>query len=125
MDPIANLLTSIRNASNARQSRVFVNHSNVKESICEILKELNIIIDFKVNDDKGKKNIQIEIQNQKHVSHLKRVSKPGHRVYTKSKDIKSPLSGLGYLIISTPSGLMEGRKAKKMGLGGEVICEIW
>jgi small subunit ribosomal protein S8 len=125
MDPIANLLTSIRNAMNARQQRVEVGYSGIKADICQILKDLGIINNFKFSDNDNHKVIVVEISDNQKIYHLKRVSKPGRRLYVKSKDIRIPLSGIGNLIISTSAGLMEARKAKKLGLGGEIICEVW
>lgn len=125
MDPIANLLTSIRNALNARQQRVEIGYSKIKADICQILKDLHVINNFKFSENDGRKVIVIEVPENQKSCHLRRISKPGRRVYVKSKDIRIPLSGIGNLIISTSAGVMEARKAKKMGLGGEIICEVW
>jgi len=125
MDPIGNLLTIIRNATNARQNSVRVSYSNVKSNICQILKELEVIAGYKLEQNGNKKEIVIDIIRGRGSCHLKRISKPGRRIYVKSNEIRIPLSGIGNLVISTSSGLMEARKAKKLGLGGEVICEVW
>ncbi len=124
MDPISEMLTTIRNCQAARRLAAKVSYSKIKESICIILAEKRIIEGYKVDDSSGRKIIQILLYQEK-VNHLRRVSKPGRRIYIKAKNIRVPLSGLGYMIISTPQGLIESREAKKLGLGGEIICEVW
>ena len=124
MDPIAEMLTTIRNCQAARKEKAEVSYSKVKEAICKILRDIQIISEFDVKEQENRKVLCISVAKSG-IRHLKRISKPGRRVYIKSKDIRSPLSGSGYLIISTPRGMVEGREAKKLGLGGEVICEVW
>lgn len=124
MDPIAEMLTTIRNCQAARKESAEVCYSKVKEAICKIFLEKQIISGYKVEDPVSGKIINISLAGA-NIRHLKRISKPGRRVYTKAKDIRIPLSGLGYLIISTPRGVVESREARKLGLGGEIICEIW
>ena len=124
MDPIAEMLTTIRNCQATRKEKAEVSYSKVKEAICKILFEKQIINGYKVNEPENQKVINISLSKSS-ICHLRRISKPGRRVYIKAKDIRFPLSGLGYLIISTPRGMVESREARKLGLGGEVICEVW
>lgn len=127
-DPIADMLTRIRNAVAASRSYVVMPHSKIKEGIAGILKDNNFIADFKVEETDGFKSIVITINNDKHdvtISNLQRVSKPGRRVYASSQDIPLVLGGRGMVILSTSSGLMSGRDARKHGLGGELICKVW
>lgn len=127
-DPIADMLTRIRNAVAAARSYVVMPHSKIKEGIAGILKDNNFIADFKVEETDGFKSIVITINNDKHdvtISNLQRVSKPGRRVYASSQDIPLVLGGRGMVILSTSSGLMSGRDARKHGLGGELICKVW
>lgn len=124
MDPISEMLTSIRNGQMARKDNAVVCYSKVKEAICKILLSKKIISGYKVTEEEKRKVIDISL-NMANIRHLRRISKPGRRVYIKAKDIKIPLSGLGYTVISTPRGVIEGREARKLGLGGEVICEVW
>ena len=125
MDPIADLLTTIRNSSAAGKSQAEISYSKLKEEICKILAERSIITRYSIDDSDPFKKIIIQFKNNSNIRHLNRISKPGRRVYIKAKNIRVPLSGLGYMIISTPKGVVESREAKKLGLGGEVICEIW
>jgi small subunit ribosomal protein S8 len=132
-DPIADMLTRIRNAIMARRLRTIVPASKMKIAIATILKEEGYIKDFDV--DRRPENpygpqgtIRIALRYvDKHpvITQLKRVSKPGLRVYTRRDDIPRVRGGLGMAIISTPKGVMTGRKAYQQGLGGEVICYIW
>jgi len=127
-DPIADMLTRIRNAIMARHTRVLIPASNVKIAIARILKEEGYIRDFEVAKDNPQGTIRITlryVEKRPVMSQLKRVSKPGLRVYTKRDGIPRVRGGLGTAIISTPQGVMTGRKAYQLGLGGEVICYVW
>lgn len=127
-DPIADMLTRIRNAVAASRSHVVLPHSKIKEGIAQILKDNNFVADYKVEDSKGFKTISITLAKDNQsvaISNLQRVSKPGRRVYTSSQDIPLVLGGRGMVILSTPGGLMTGREARKQGLGGELICKVW
>jgi len=127
-DPIADMLTRIRNAIMARHTRVLIPASKMKLAIARILKEEGYIKDFDVIRDGPKVTLRITLKyvdRRPAMTHLKRVSRPGLRVYTKRADIPRVRGGLGTAILSTPQGLMTGRKAYQMGLGGEVICYIW
>lgn len=118
------MLTTIRNCQAARRENAEFPYSKIKEQMCKILAEKRIVEGYKISEDGSKKIIQVSLIKDK-INHLRRISKPGRRVYVKSKDIRIPLTGLGYKILSTPRGLVECRDARKLGLGGEVICEVW
>ena len=127
-DPIADMLTRIRNANQMRYNEVEVPASKIKNEIARILKEEGFISDYKVK----KNNIQdILVLNLKYsgkervITGLKRISKPGLRVYAKAEEIPTVLSGLGIAIISTSKGLMTDKDARKASLGGEVLAYIW
>jgi small subunit ribosomal protein S8 len=127
-DPIADMLTRIRNAIMARHARVMVPASTMKIAIAQILKEEGYVKDFDVVRDTPQGTIRITlryIDKRPVMSQLKRVSKPGLRVYTRRDSIPRVRGGLGTAILSTPQGLMTGRKAYQLGLGGEVVCFVW
>jgi small subunit ribosomal protein S8 len=127
-DPIADMLTRIRNAIMARHTRVLIPASKMKLSIARILKEEGYIKDFDILKDNPQGTIRIALKyvdKRPVLTQLKRVSRPGLRVYTKHTDIPRVRGGLGTAILSTPQGLMTGRRAYQLGLGGEVICYIW
>jgi small subunit ribosomal protein S8 len=127
-DPIADMLTRIRNAIMARHARVIVPASTMKIAIAQILKEEGYIKDYDVVRDTPQGTIRMTlryIDKRPVLSQLKRVSKPGLRVYTRRDSIPRVRGGLGTAILSTPQGLMTGRKAYQLGLGGEVVCFVW
>ena len=128
-DPIADLLTRIRNANQMRYSEVVVPSSNVKERIVEILKSEGYITDYKVEKGQVQDNIVITLKYGKNkervISGLKRISKPGLRVYAKAEEIPTVLNGLGISIISTSKGIITGKEARKENLGGEVLAYVW
>ena len=128
-DPIADLLTRIRNANQMRYQEVSVPSSKMKLEIVRILKEEGYITDYKVEKDKVQDNINITLKYGKNkervISGLKRISKPGLRVYAKAEEIPTVLNGLGIAILSTPNGVMTGKEAKKQNVGGEVLAYIW
>lgn len=125
MDSIADLLTRIRNAALVRKSDITVSYSKIKEAILNILKTEGFLSDVEVILDENKKYLKIVISRKKLPAHLRQISKPGRRVYIKSKEMPKPLRGLGTVIVSTSTGVVTGREAAKKGLGGELICEIW
>lgn len=125
MDPIADMLTTIRNNMAAGNDQAVIRHSKLKVAILELLKKKQIIEDFEVTTEEFKKQIAITVKRSHVPPHLKRISKSGRRVFVKAKDIKAPLSGLGFVIVSTPKGVLTGSEAKKIGVGGELICEVW
>ena len=130
-DPIADMLMRIRNAASAKHARVDVPASKLKVEIARILKEEGFISTYKLVDDekKTRKSIRLFLKftaNRRGlITGLKRVSRPGARVYIGKTDIRPVIGGLGLSILSTPKGVMSGRAAKKAGVGGEVLCEIW
>jgi len=125
MDQIADLLTRIKNTSMAGRYEINISHSKVKEAILTILKNEGFITTIEMKEEEGKKSIIAVISQSKTPSHLKQLSKPGRRVYVKNQEIPAPLRGLGTVIVSTSTGIVTGKIAKKSGLGGELICEVW
>jgi small subunit ribosomal protein S8 len=125
-DPISDLLTRIRNASTARRKVVVMPYSKLKEQVAAILKDNGFIESVKVTTDGGFKSLELALSpNPETITSLIRVSKPGRRVYTSSNDIPLVLGGRGLVIVSTSSGVMTGRDARRRGLGGELICKVW
>lgn len=126
-DPIADMLTQIRNASQALLPSVDLSHSKVKENIAQILKREGYITDCSVEGDKVKRlKLKLKFQGRKGVIvGLKRVSKPGLRRYVGSSEIPRVLGGMGVAIVSTSKGVMTGGEARKQNLGGELVCFIW
>ncbi|MDO4767157.1 MAG: 30S ribosomal protein S8 [Pseudomonadota bacterium] len=123
-DPIADLLTRIRNAYGAMHSTVTVSPSRMREALLRILDEEGYISGFSKDGD----NIVVDLkyhENKAVVAGLKRVSKPGRRIYVGVKSIPSVQNGLGICILSTSRGILEGKKAAEIGVGGELLCEIW
>lgn len=129
MDPVADMLTSIRNAILVKHSKVNVPFSNLKYEISKILEREGFISKVEKAGRKGRKNIIITLaydkDNLPKISGLKKISKPGQRIYVKTNNIKPVKSGFGIAIISTSKGLMTDKEARKQKIGGEIICEIW
>jgi len=128
-DPIADLLTRIRNGSRARHPRVDVPSSKLKVEIARILKEEGYIANFKVADEKGKRTLRVFLRytadRRSVITDLRRVSRPGSRRYIGKTGIRPVVGGMGIVILSTPRGLMTGQSARKEGVGGELLCEVW
>ena len=128
-DPIADMLTRIRNATMARHDSVLVPSSRMKLAIAKILKEEGFIRDFEVVRGKPQKAIKIHLRyqarNQAVLSGLERISKPGLRIFVQKREIPRVYGGLGVAIISTPKGVMTGQKAWQQGVGGELLCYVW
>jgi small subunit ribosomal protein S8 len=124
-DPIADLLTRIRNAARVRKDMVRAPYSKLKQAVCDVLKKDGYIISAKAVGEGVNKEIVIELHNDRPKLHLKTMSRPGQRIYMKASEIPTVLEGLGLAIISTPKGVMSGRKAKKQNVGGEYICEVY
>lgn len=124
-DPIADLLTRIRNAARARKNFVHVPHSRLKADICTVLKTAEYIRESKVIGEGIEKEILLELRDDRRDITLTLVSRPGQRIYVKTSEIKKVLNGLGLAIISTPKGVMSGKDARKAKLGGELLCEIY
>ena len=128
-DPIADMLTRLRNANSAYHDQVTMPSSKIKTHICEILKQEGYIASWKVEDAEVGKNLTIELKfgpnRERSIAGIKRVSKPGLRVYAKSTGLPRVLGGLGVAIISTSQGLLTDRQANKNGVGGEVLAFVW
>jgi small subunit ribosomal protein S8 len=128
-DPIADLLTRIRNGARARHSRVDMPSSKLKIEIARILKDEGYVVNFKVVEEKGKKTLRVFLRytpdRRSVITDLKRVSRPGSRRYVGKFEIRQVVGGMGIAIVSTPRGLMTGQAARKEGVGGELLCEVW
>jgi small subunit ribosomal protein S8 len=129
-DPIADMLTRIRNATMARHTQVAMPNSKMREGIAKILKEEGFIQDYEILPGKFPSLlIHLKYSRERRarpvISGLQRVSKPGRRTYTGNKDIPRVRSGLGISILTTPKGLMTGEQARRQGIGGEIICYVW
>lgn len=128
-DPIADMLTRMRNGIMVRHDSVMVPASKVKLAIAQILKDEGFIKDFEVVKDKSSKSIKITLKyagkNQPAVVGLERISKPGLRVYVERGEIPRVYGGLGIAVISTPKGIMTGKQAWRQGVGGEILCYVW
>ena len=133
-DPIADMLTRVRNAVMAGQGLTAMPSSKMKTAIAKILKDEGFIKDYEVVDGErsGHKVLRIRLKyigerRNRHpvLTGLERVSRPGRRVYTGKKNIPWVLSGMGIAIVSTPKGMMTGQKARKLGVGGEIVCKVW
>jgi small subunit ribosomal protein S8 len=128
-DPIADMLTRIRNANSAAKTSVEMPASKLKMEIARLLKDEGYILDYALMRGESFDNIVLDLKysdSKQHViSGLKRVSKPGCRVYAKKDSMPKVLGGLGTAVLSTSKGIMTGREAEKQGIGGEVLCFIW
>jgi small subunit ribosomal protein S8 len=128
-DPLADMFTRIRNGSKAKFEKVDIPSSQLKREVAKILKEEGFIKNFKViTDDQQHEMIRVFLkydESRKGIIHLRRVSKPGRRIYTKSDRIPSVMGGLGISILSTPKGVLADRSARKIHVGGEVLCHVW
>jgi small subunit ribosomal protein S8 len=129
-DPIADMLTRIRNALVARHDYTDVPASRLKQSIAAVLKKEGYIQDYELREEEaGHKNIRLQLaytgKKEPVIAGLDRVSKPGLRVYTSRREVPRVYGGLGIAILSTPDGVMTGKDARKRGVGGEVLCYVW
>lgn len=127
-DPIADMLTRIRNAIMARHDNVLIPASKIKLSIAKILKEEGFITDYAVLKGKPQRMLKIQlkyIDNQPALWGLERVSRPGLRVYVRRREIPRVYGGLGVAILSTPKGVLTGQEAWRQGTGGELLCYVW
>ena len=128
-DPLADMLTRIRNGSTARFEKVDIPSSKLKREIAKVLKEEGFVRNFKVvSDDRQHEMIRIFLkydENRKGIIHLRRISKPGRRIYAKSDRIPPVMGGLGVSILSTPRGVLTDKSARKANVGGEVLCHVW
>lgn len=128
-DPIADMLTRIRNANIVGHDTVEIPASKMKKSIAEILLNEGFIQNFEVVEDNKQGMIKVEMKyganKEKVINGIKKISKPGLKVYAKANDIPKVLGGLGIAIISTSKGVVSDKEARKLGVGGEVICYVW
>jgi len=128
-DPIADMLTRIRNGLQARHARVDMPPSKIKVEVARILKDEGYISNFKVVEEEKKKVLRIVLRyapdGESVISSVTRISRPGRRVYVGSGEIPRVLGGMGINILTTPRGLMTGKAARKAGVGGEVICQVY
>lgn len=127
-DPIADMLTRIKNAYLARKSEVVIPYSKVKESIANVLVEHRYIASFEKQENEGKPQLLAKLSylgKQPAMTNVKRVSKPGRRMYSTVDNIQRTLGGYGITIVSTSQGVMDDKSAKKKNIGGEVLCQVW
>ena len=131
-DPIADMLARVRNAQMVQHADVRVPSSKIKMAIAKILRDEGFIQDFKVTKDHPQPQLVIKIKyagewGDRHpvITGLRRISKPGRRVYTRASDIPWVRSGMGVVILSTPKGVLTGQQARRLGVGGEVLCRVW
>ena len=128
-DPIADMLTRIRNAVRVERPHVDMPASKVKKGVAEVLKREGYIWDFKEVDGQPVSQLRIELKygpnGERVIRHVRRVSKPGRRVYSRAAELRPILNGLGISIISTSRGVISDREARQRNLGGEVLCELW
>jgi small subunit ribosomal protein S8 len=128
-DPIADMLTRIRNAVHVKKKEVNIPSSRLSVEIAKILKDEGYIKNFKVIDDnkQGILNISLRYteEDESAIVGLRRISTPGRRIYCKADSIPKVLGGLGIVVVSTSKGILDGKKCEELGVGGEVLCQIW
>ena len=127
-DPIADMLTRIRNGNTARHIEVKIPFSKIKKSIAEILKNEGYIVSYEVKEEGTKRDIVVTLKyvdGEAVVKGLKRISKPGRRVYSSVESLPKVLGGLGIAVVSTPKGVITDKECRKHSVGGEVLCYVW
>lgn len=127
-DPIADMLTRIRNANAAKHSSVVIPFSKIKENISNILKNEGYITGYELKEDGAKKDILVflkTVDGEAVIKGLKRISKPGRRVYSSVESLPKVLGGLGVAVVSTPKGVLTDKECRKQSVGGEVLCYVW
>ena len=129
LDPIADMLTRIRNANSNKHSTVLIPQSKTKLAIAEILKSEGFIVDYKAVESDGIKMIEVTLKygpnGEKVIQGLKRISKPGLRIYANAEQLPKVLNGLGIAIVSTSKGIITDKNARKLNVGGEVLAYVW
>ena len=129
LDPIADMLTRIRNANSNKHDTVVIPQSKTKLAIAEILKEEGFIVDYKTVDSEQGKMIEVTLKygpnGEKVIQGLKRISKPGLRIYSNAEQLPRVLNGLGIAIVSTNKGILTDKNARKLNVGGEVLAYVW
>jgi small subunit ribosomal protein S8 len=127
-DPVADMLTRLRNAIAVRKHEVAMPHSKLKEAIAVVLKRNGFVVSFKVSDAEVGKTLTVDVstpETNASISHIQRVSTPGRRVYVNVNDIPTVKQGRGIVVVSTSKGVMTGKEAKAQGVGGELLCEVY
>lgn len=125
-DPIADMLTRIRNGYLSRLAKTEVPYSILKAEILRVLKKNNYIVAYTVSEDKRSITVELnDVRVTKYVPSFRKISKPGQRIYVKNADIKRSRNGLGIFVLSTPKGVVTGYEAYTLGVGGELLCEIF
>ena len=131
-DPIADMLTRLRNALMVGHTAVDVPHSKIKAEIARILKEEGYIEDYTIGDEKPARMIHITLkyygsrrERRPVITHIERISKPGRRIYRQRRDMPNVMSGIGIAIVTTPKGVMTAQQARRQRVGGEVLCYVW
>ena len=128
-DPIADMLTRVRNAVQARHDSTEMPSSNMKVAIAKVLRDEGFIKGYQVLEDRPHRTLRIDIQytgkKEPVLTGIRRISKPGLRVYAKVSEIPRVYGGLGVAVISTPKGVMSGKQARRLNVGGEIICHVW
>jgi len=127
-DPIADMLTRLRNAAHAQKASTVIPNSRVKTAIADVLKSEGYIGDYRIEDNDGKPLLVVDLkyyQGEPVIEKIERVSKPGRRVYKGKDEMPSVIGGLGVAIVSTSRGIMTGRDATQAGIGGEVLCSVF
>ena len=128
-DPVADFLTRIRNSIRARHQKLDIPASKLKGEIARILKDEGYISNYKMTEENGQRILRVYLKygpsNEAAIRDLQRVSRPGCRVYVGRDDIRRVQGGLGIAILTTPKGVMTGRQARREGVGGEILCEVW
>lgn len=129
MDSIGDMLTRIRNAKMVRHETVSFPYSKIKMAVLKILKAEHFIEDFEKKGKKIRKSIAVTLKYDKDgaskISGLRRISKPGRKIYKKASELYPVRQGFGIMVVSTPQGLLTGKEARKRNVGGEVLCEVW
>ncbi len=126
IDPIADLLTRIRNGYLARLATVDAPYSKMKVEILRILKKNGYVVDFSLSEETHMFTIELQdVRKTKYIPSFRRISRPGQRIYVKSTEIKKSRNGYGIFILSTPSGIVTGYEAHTLGVGGELLCEVY
>ena len=128
-DPIADMLTRIRNSVRVEKPYVDIPFSNLKKNIAEVMKREGYIWDWQLIEAKPVNVLRVVLKygpnGERVIRHIKRVSKPGRRIYSTSEDLKPVLNGMGVYVVSTSKGLLSDREAKLQNCGGEIVCELW
>ncbi len=128
-DPLADMMTRIRNAIRVEKPHIELPLSKVKVGVAEVLKREGYIWDWSQIDEKPAQLLRLELKygpnGERVIRHIKRVSKPGRRIYSRARDLRPILQGLGITVLSTSRGVLSDREARQRNLGGEVLCEVW